>query len=316
MLNNVDLFEECLDNLAKNVDPFARETLNKVVLPIDNKIQNELLSKNARLVELITQYNNYNIQDDTSHNKDIIDKLDECLKFSGMNFCPFSQYLMVHDVTYDMYLNKLSLEEKEYIIKCYIEDRHQMYLNRNYSNIIFQVLTDNYSHKRKSSLGVEKLKKICNNFNISRITDKDSIDNDIYFILPDAGDKKLFDLIIDKNHINFDFRKEHQGKMPDALIKINNSFLIIEHKILKESGGGQDKQVTEIINFVGHGERGVYYISFMDGILFNDLKDPRETNKLYRDKENIKNNLKQFPFNYFVNEYGFLKLLNHIIENG
>lgn len=315
MLNNVNLFNECLEHPAKNVDSVARETLNNVILPIDNSIPCELLSRNTKLLELIVSYANYKTAGDKTHNTEIIAQMDECLKYDGMNYCPFSQYFFVHDVTYDMYLTKLTNDEKEYIIDCYLEDRHQLYLNRDYSDIIFQVLTDSYSHKRKGAMGVEKLKKICKQFNIPKINEETQINNEIYYILPDSGDNRLFNRIIEINHINFDFRNNHQGKMPDALIKIDNIFLVVEHKILKESGGGQDKQMTEIIDFVGHGERGVHYISFMDGILFNELINPRESNKLYRDKQNIYSNLRICPFNYFVNEYGFKKVLQYILGN-
>lgn len=314
MLNNVELFNECLNYPAKNVDVVARDALNKVILPLDDGITTELLAKNNRLLELIISYNNYKISGDDTHNYDIITEMDECLQCEGMNYCPFSQYLMVHDVTYDMYLSKLTIEEKEYILDCYLEDRHQMYLNRDYSDIIFQVLTDSYSHKRKGAMGVEKLRKICNNLEIPKIDTEIQIDDAIYYILPDAGDNQLFNKIIEQYHINFEFRTTHQGKMPDALIKVDNTFLIIEHKILKESGGGQDKQMTEIIDFVGWGERGVHYISFMDGILFNELINPSPRNKLYRDKQNIISNLNNCPFNYFVNEYGFNKLITYILE--
>lgn len=313
MLNNIDLFNECLENPTKNIDLIARETLNKVVLSIDDTNSSELLINNKRLIELIKLYNNYKLKNDRTHNRELIDEMDKCLRFEGMNFCPLSQYFMVHDVTYDMYLNKLTTTEKEYIIDSYIEDRHNLYLNRNYSDIVFQVLTDNYSHKRKSSMGVAKLKKICESFNIEKIINEDQIENNQYYILPDAGDNNLFNKIIEKNHINFEFKSNHQGKMPDLLIKHNNIFLIVEHKILKESGGGQDKQMTEIIDFIRYTEREVYYISFMDGILFNELINPRETNKMYRDKENIINNLQNNAYNYFVNEYGFNKLLNSLL---
>lgn len=284
MLNNIKLFNECLEHPAKNIDPIARDTLNKVILPIDDSIQTELLTKNTRLLELIISYANYKRIGNNSHNTEILAEMDECLRFDGMNYCPFSQYLMVHDVTYDMYLNKLTKEEKEYIINSYLEDRHQLYLNRDYSDIIFQVLTDNYSHKRKGTMGVEKIRKICREFSIPKINEESQIKNDLYYILPDVGDNKLFNKIIAVNHIKFDFRTTHQGKMPDSLIKVGNTFLVIEHKILKETGGGQDKQMTEIIDFISWGERGVYYISFMDGILFNELINPSKKNKLYRDK--------------------------------
>ena len=91
--------------------------------------------------------------------------------------------------------------------------------------------------------------------------------------------------------------------------------MIVEHKILKESGGGQDKQLTEIIDFVGQDERGVNYISFMDGILFNEFNNQKKKNKLTTEKNNIVGNLKRCPYNYFVNEYGFRKVIEFALEN-
>ena len=124
MLNNVDLFNECLKHPVKNIDLVARETLNKVILPFDDTVPTELLKRHSKLLELITSYDNYRRNNDTTYMVVIILKIDDCLKFEGMNYCPFSQYFMVHDVTYDMYLNKLNIEEKEYILDCYLEDRH------------------------------------------------------------------------------------------------------------------------------------------------------------------------------------------------
>lgn len=314
MLNNKELFNECLEHPAKNIDPIARDTLNKVVLPTDGPRSTELLIRNQRLVDLVNTYANYkNIGDQTSIPM-VLAEMDNCLRFEGMNYCPFSQYLMVHDVTYEMYLNKLDNSEKEYIIDQYLIDRHQLYMDRGYSDMVFQVLTDSYSHKRKGAMGVEKLKRICNELAIPRITDESQTNERLYYILPDAGDKGLFNQVIETNHITFNFRVGHQGKMPDALIKAGNNFLIIEHKRLKESGGGQDKQMTEIIDFISYNERGVHYVSFMDGVLFNELMNPSEDNKLYRDKQNICSNLENCPFNYFVNEFGFYRLISHIVS--
>lgn len=314
MLNNIDLFNECLENKVKNIDPYNREILNKVIIPDKKDVFCELLNINYKLIDLITKFNHYNVIGDNSNTKEIINEIDKCLKYEGMNFCPFSQYLMIHDVNYDMYLNVLDMKEKEFIIKCYIEDRHQMYLNIDYSDIIFQVLSDNYSHKRKGRLGVKKLEKICQDFGMEKIMSEEQLKNDKYYILPDSDGKKLFKLILEIYNIHFDFEKSHQGKNPDLLIKWNDIFVIVEHKNSKELGGGQDKQMTEIIDFIGYDERGIHYVSYLDGVLFNDLKDPRDTNKIYRDKMHILNNLEHNKYNYFVNNYGFKKLISSIIE--
>lgn len=312
MVNNYVLFNECLEHKVNNIDYSARYILNKVIIPKKNDKNNLLLNKNDELVELLIQYNNYKKLNDISHDEEIILKIDDCLKFDGMNFSPFSQYLMIHDITYNMYLEELSFDEKKYIIDSYLEDRHEMYMNYAYSEIVFQVLNDNYSHKRKSVLGVEKLKKICEKYNIKKLSD--NITDDIYYILPDSGDRNQFKEILKKNNIKFSFANNHQDKMPDLLIKFYDSFIIVEHKKIKELGGGQDKQMTEIIDFIKYDERGIYYVSYLDGILFNELKNPKETNKIYRDKIDILNSLKENPYNYFVNEFGFLKLIDSFFE--
>lgn len=312
MLDNVKLFNECLENKVPNIDIIARDALNKVIIPEEKNEYSELLAKNTELVELVKQYNNYNKMGDKSHNSEIIQKIDEPLTYEGMNLCPFSQYLMVHDLTYDIYLSELTEAEKEFVINCYIEDRHQMYLNHGYSDIIFQVLNDNYSHKRKSVIGVEKIKRTCEDNNIYHYDGDFNEDN--FFLLPDNGEKALFKQALNIFHIKFEFATNHQDKMPDAFIKCGDKFIIVEHKKMKSTGGGQDKQITEIIEFIKYGERNVYYVSYLDGILFNKLIDPPRRQKLYRSKNDVITNLTNNPYNYFVNEFGFNKLLDSIVN--
>lgn len=313
MLNNIELFYECLENRVPNIDKVAKDALNKVVIPFEKGTNNELLIKNNQLIELLNKYNNLKTNGDIYQFENIIKSIDECLETEGMNLCPFSQYLMIHDLTYDIYLEELNYEEKKYIIESYLEDRHQMYLNHDYSNIVFQVMTDNYSHKRKAVIGIEKIKKVCKSNGIQHFND--NLDEDIFYILPDNGEKELFKQLLDKYHINFEFAKVHQDKMPDAFIKFNDVFIIVEHKKMKTSGGGQDKQMTEIIDFIKYGERGVHYVSYLDGILFNQLINPSSSKKIYRSKMDIIKNLQDNPYNYFVSEFGFEKLINYVVTN-
>ena len=127
MLNNLNLFNECLQNCVPNIDRIAWDVLNRTVIPIERDIYSELLAKNYELIELIKKYNNLNVLGNLCENENIINLIDECLRFDCINLCPFSQYLMNHD----------------------------------YSDIIFQVMIDNYSHKRKAVIGVEKFWRIC-----------------------------------------------------------------------------------------------------------------------------------------------------------
>lgn len=312
MLNNVEVFDECLKTPVPNIDKVAKKILNKIIIPEEKKDNNELLNKNYELIKLINKYSSLDKDEENEQKKLIVNEIDNCLQCQGMNLSPFSQYLMVHDLTHDIYLSNLTFEEKVFVIDSYLEDRHKMYLNHGYSDIIFQVINDNYSHKRKATLGVEKIKTTCKENGIKHF--KGDFDDNIFFLLPDNGEKEQFKQALEKYHIKFEFASTHQDKMPDAFIRYKNAFVIIEHKKMKSTGGGQDKQITEIIDFIKFGERGVYYVSYLDGILFNQLINPSTRNKMYRSKQDILKHLENNPFNYFVNEKGFNKLIHNIIK--
>jgi hypothetical protein len=136
----------------------------------------------------------------------------------------------------------------------------------------------------------------------------------MYYIFPDNGDKKLFKKILNEENIRFDFASSKQGKNPDALIRINDKIIIVEHKNIKSTGGGQDKQIVEIIDFIKRGERGIYYVSYLDGVLFNEFETPSPTNKLSIIVSDISDNLNNNPYNYFVNTYGFEKLVDYLMQ--
>ncbi len=100
--------------------------------------------------------------------------------------------------------------------------------------------------------------------------------------------------------------------MPDFLIRHKDDIYIVEHKHMKESGGGQDKQINEIISFVGHSENNkkIHYVSFLDGIYFNLFANKTlNKGKILDQLNNVKHNLKNNKQNYFVNTAGFKKLL-------
>ena len=88
MLNNIELFEKCLQNKVASIDYTSKDIRNKIVLP-DNENNNELLNANEELIELLDKYKKYNEENDISKNKEIIEKIDECLKVEGMNYSPF-----------------------------------------------------------------------------------------------------------------------------------------------------------------------------------------------------------------------------------
>ena len=50
MLNNIELFEKCLQNKVASIDYTSKDIRNKIVLP-DNENNNELLNANEELIE-------------------------------------------------------------------------------------------------------------------------------------------------------------------------------------------------------------------------------------------------------------------------
>ena len=82
----------------------------------------------------------------------------------------------------------------------------------------------------------------------------------------------------------------------------------MEMKTMKGSGGGQDKQLVEVINFIRYAENDerIHYITFMDGEYVNMLFRSQQP-KIRRQYADIVNCLKSNPGNYFVNTAGFVR---------
>jgi len=101
------------------------------------------------------------------------------------------------------------------------------------------------------------------------------------------------------------------------IIKNGENIFIIEHKHMKEGGGGQDKQINEVIFFISFSENNskIHYISFLDGIYFNLFANKKylKKGKIVNQLKNIRQNLKRNKQNYFVNTNGFNKLLKELL---
>jgi len=84
----------------------------------------------------------------------------------------------------------------------------------------------------------------------------------------------------------------------------------LEH--IKESGGAQDKQIVEAIDFIKYSEKSEYihYVSFLDGVYFNKFifADSSTESKIRKQKEDIERYLKNNPQNFFVNTAGLKEI--------
>lgn len=195
----------------------------------------------------------------------------------------------------------------------YCEKRYKLYDKMGYSNVTVQALYDAGSSRKLSNLGIEKIVKLLRllNNNLSKAEDiKDFSNNDYVYFLPDEN-KKLFEEFCKELRLSYKFGKDHQGKIPDIVVKIKTHYFIIEAKHIKEKGGAQDKQVNELIDFISYTEEkdNIHYVAFMDGLYFNYFADNNISDeKIKEQKESIEKVLGENKANFFVNTAGLEKL--------
>jgi len=208
----------------------------------------------------------------------------------------------------------------ELLQKC-CEKRQKLYDKLGYSNVIVQALYDSGISRKKGTSGIRRL--------ISLIKEKFGevphvkdicilLNSSIAYFLPDKGDKVLFKEFCKKFDIQYKFGTDHQGKVPDMVFKINDHFFIIEAKHIKESGGAQNKQIRETIEFIKYSENldNIHYLSFMDGIYFNNFIYVKESNETKVDKQrkDIEDALNKNKNNFFVNTAGILALFRDLAQ--
>jgi len=323
MLKNTDLFQLSLKNPEPLIDDFYVKKGGLIISDNPNS-PNGLMKTNRDLLDNITAFR---IAKDV-HNIKMMDhaviNTQELMQEKGVNYSEFSSFLSIIDVSYSIYHTLSKNEQIEFLkiaIKKYIEMRHPIYLNHGYTATSLQVGKDAKSHKSSGMLGIIKGASILDNFSYSKLKPLNlnsfNSQNKIY-ILTDKDGKKLFKEILKKYKIDLKWSSGREKKMPDILFKNGSDIYIVEQKHMKELGGGQDKQVTEIINFISYSEGKslvkVHYVTFLDGLYFNlfTKKNSFLDGKVKNQLVSIKKNLENQPSNYFVNTFGFNKLLKEI----
>lgn len=118
-----------------------------------------------------------------------------------------------------------------------------------------------------------------------------------------------------KENLNVKIKTKKQGKILDLIIKHKNRLFLVEAKHLNTSGGGQDKQISELIEILSLKETNlnISYISFLDGSYSNIfLSDSKAGNKLKIQRKEIKKYLKKNLNNYWLNTAGFKALFSDL----
>ncbi len=304
---NIHYWQISLNNPEPIIDDFY---FNDDIIISDRS----LINKIERLRELIINYCVI-IEKNKEAVSQILDEINDIIiSIDNIQYTEFIAFWKSLDLSYssfrtlDNHKNVLST-----ILNKYCERRRKLYDKLGYTNVIVQALYDSGSSRRKGASGIKKLIHLIQNIfgDISHIRNINEIgQSTIGYFQPDKVDKLFFNDFIKQYKIQFRFGQDHQGKYPDMILKVNDEFFIIEAKHIKESGGAQDKQILETIEFIRYyGDwDNIHYLSFVDGTYFNNFIKNNKDNKINKQIEQIEGYLKENSNNYFVNSYGLISL--------
>ena len=315
-MRNIDYFKFS----AVHPEPLLDANYSKgvIVIPSTSSENNQLTTNNSQLIELISAFrvlrSNGASFDDPHVSKIVLDVISILDSTSHINLSAFSQFFCVYSCSYDAY-KRLKKSAKVTLIRemltHFTEERHAMYLSHGYSNAILQVVSDNYSHKRNCKTTIEKVTKLLTPFGFCRQTDCLFDTSSFRYFLPDKGDNPVFTAFTKHFSIEYRYGTTEQGKLPDMVFSIGKDWFIVEMKNIKGAGGGQDKQLVEIIKFIRFSEKNsmIHYLVFLDGDYANRLFE-RESPKIELQYNEILKCLRKNPGNFFLNTSGFEKFLS------
>lgn len=306
----------------KNPEPVADEYYIFDEVIIKDK---ELIRKVERLRELIISYCVMLDKEKKAAEK-ILDEIYQIItSIDKIQYTEFIAFWKALDMSFSVFKKlpnkKVILAE---LLEKYCSRRRQLYDKLGYSNVTVQALYDSGASRKKGAAGIIKVLDLASKILSLKKDEHLKTNKEVEtcnrgYFLPDKGDKRLFKLFCKRFNIAYQFGKDHQGKEPDIVLKIGDHFFIIEAKHIKESGGAQDKQIVETIEFIKYSENSkfIHYLSFMDGVYFNNFiwTPPENSTKINRQKEDIEKYLKNNPSNFFVNTAGLKKIFKDLSKN-
>ncbi len=249
----------------------------------------------------------------------ILHMIDELIIYTeNIQYTEFVAYWKCLDMTYSGYKavdEQVRLTVLRALLDRYCEQRRKLYDQLGYTHVIQQALYDSGSVRSQGETGVRKVRQVLNSVAGKIVPSVSSVEeftrSELCVYLPDKGAQSIFKQFMEYLGAQYPFGRTHQGKLPDVLIKIGSIMLVLEAKHIKEPGGAQDKQISELIDYIRQQEAvPIHYVAFLDGLYFNLFQEPAEGTKPNRQRQDIETSLSQFKQNYFVNTAGLSELLS------
>jgi len=297
--NNLHYFEISKSNPEKLLDDFY--VFDQKNPDLDKYIQNTKEIKNI-LTTIRTM-------ESKKENPVIIDKyFSELQKIIGKysNCSEFGCFVNACD-------NIINGMENETDVLKQISERYfqKRILNENVPEEWIQALLDNNSSRKKGKCGENKLIYILASSGIKEVGGWEDFLSANSCVL--RFSKKINLKSVRKN-LKAKIKTKKQNKTLDLIIKIKEDIFICEAKHLNTSGGGQDKQIAELIEIIGLKERqGIYYIAFLDGKYSNVLLGGDILgDKINKQRQEIIQCLNKNTNNYWLNTAGFEALIKDL----
>lgn len=274
------------------------------------------MEANALLLDRITAADVAIRDEDSRAFVDQIERMLPLLETENINFTELTSFFPSLDVSYSIY-RQLSTSEKcaflQEAVRLFIDKRHRIYQRHGYSPTTLQVRKDFEKHKTGGSAANRKVESLLRMNSYVPFCGGSFTKSRRVYLFADATSlaSQVLQELSSELGLQFVWRQEHQGKNVDLLwIDSSGIVRICEFKHMKESGGGQDKQVAELIALIRHSESHprLSYVAFLDGIYFNAFIHP-SAKKTREQLRQIHQHLNQNSTNFFVNTHGLRRLL-------
>ncbi len=331
-MDNAELFGYCLTRQELLADPHFGE-MNPFIITESKAEKNDLIRAYYRLNELIVCYKVALDDGDVDSKRKHLKKIIEELKHTNINYAEFPSFWNALGSTFSMYERMSDSEKEEFVkqaLEIYIEKRYDAYRSHGTSPVILQVNCDSYAHKRNSSYATKKVEKILldkgyEHFDVRSMSANEAcvefMKKDNVFKVTHSSQDPFYCNFLEYIKEKSEFWYGRRNKAPDFVIKKDKSLYIVEHKHLKEGGGGQDKQMDELIEFVSQKPSiaNLHYVSYLDGYYFNTLikkelervaSPKKRATKPQIQLSKIREALSKYKTNYFVNTAGFNELFH------
>ena len=312
--DGLELFRECLRHPEKLIDDFY--TSDQLIISQDvNSPPTKAMQTWRLMLDRITAAKVALDDEDDSQLEHHLQMLDKCImKRSHAQLSEFTTFFSVIDMSCSIYRKLDHSERIEFLREAftlYVDRRHHIYTSHGFTPTTIQVRKDASKSGRSGNMGTNKVRAM---FAEVGYQEEDSIINKSkrFSIITKRNRRLLQDIQEIGASCYNEWSAKHQGKTADVMfVDENDRYYICEMKHIKELGGAQDKQITELIEFINNqGDSKVSYIAYLDGIYFNRFVGIGTTkNKIKEQRDSIKKCLSDTPSNYFLNTHGFKRLI-------